>query len=852
MNSKRILVVDDERIVGKDIAESLESKGYEVCGSAMDGPEAIAMAHRLRPDLILMDIVLQGEMDGIEAACKIKAELGIPVVFLTAYSQSAVLERAKAADPVGYILKPFDDGALYSVVELALHKAISERVIREKGEWFHTTLRCIGDAVVSSDAAGRVEFLNDAAVKLIGFGATEVIGRPVHEVIRFALTTEDSEQLYSMGCQEMTLITRGEHRIPVTKTASRIVDTKGRIIGFVIVLRDDTVSHEVRHQQMQMQIGLEWLVKKRTGELEATNALLREEIAVREMAEATLHERLDLEKLLASISSNLAHARAEDIGTTIDHGLASLGSFFDAWRALVYEMTPDGSSFSLRHGWKCAEAAEVSRRFLDLKTASYSWIMPKAEALQPVLIRNAADLPSIASEESLFLEAIGFSSALMVPLANNAQLTGYLILGWANTDGMWKQDDIRTVNLVGQLLSDAISRANSAVSKEKLQAQLHHSQKVEAVGKLSAGLAHDFNNMLMPILGLTDLLLSKAPDEPMDFQSLNQIRSAAESAAALATQMLAFSRKQILTRRVASLNAVVSKIESMVSRVIGHDIAMIVEIEPDLRQAKIDIGQIEQILMNLSVNARAAMPDGGILTIRTANVAGEICGMNGPAVMLEIGDTGCGMSQEVIEQAFEPFFTTKGNQGTGLGLSVVKGIVEQHEGHILVDSTPGKGTWFHLFFPAEATASDDKKPSTTNAGLFQNKDRGRGQTVLIIEDEVKVASFLTTVLQGSGFSVTTAENGQDAMTHFAQADGGFDLVISDIILPDINGIELAKDFLQARPKLPVILSTSQVDRFATIPSGNVALLEKPYSITDLFKTVDLLFAVKTEDLKAVG
>ncbi|HKQ61958.1 MAG TPA: response regulator [Candidatus Polarisedimenticolaceae bacterium] len=407
----------------------------------------------------------------------------------------------------------------------------------------------------------------------------------------------------------------------------------------------------------------------------------------------------------------------------------------------------------------------------------------------------------------------------------------------------------RAVLASGQPIIDARERRLGAVvalhdvtEVKQLEAQLRQAQKMEAVGQLAGGVAHDFNNLLSVIIGSCELAVAHvAPDDPLR-QRTDQIRRASERAATLTRQLLAFSRKQVVQPKVLDLNALLAEMHKMLERVIGEDIELITIEGRDLGRIKADAGQVEQVVMNLVVNARDAMPRGGRLILETKEVQlGEAEQRRhpdvqpGPHVMLAVTDNGCGMDAPTQTRIFEPFFTTKElGKGTGLGLATVYGIVRQSGGTVVVESEVGRGTTFRIFFPRCEGAVE----GTTLRELEPPADGD--ETILIVEDEADVRAMLRESLESYGYAVLEAGELGRAV-EVGEAHGGtIDLLITDIVLPGASGREVAQRLCRLRPELKVLYTSGYADdailRYGLL-DPDVAYLEKPYSLTALARKV---------------
>ncbi|HPS57310.1 MAG TPA: PAS domain S-box protein [Spirochaetota bacterium] len=382
--------------------------------------------------------------------------------------------------------------------------------------------------------------------------------------------------------------------------------------------------------------------------------------------------------------------------------------------------------------------------------------------------------------------------------------------------------------------------------KDKIQAQLLHSQKMEAIGTLAGGIAHDFNNMLTSIFGNTDLLLLGIDRDDPKYSIVREIADAAEKSASLTRQLLAFSRKQIIETTALDLNSIILDMEKILKRLIGEDIELLVELDPDDLVIRADKSQVEQIILNLVVNARDAMPDGGRLKIATCsstvekNISTGAEAKPGRFVQLRIEDTGCGMSAELQKNIFEPFFTTKeSNKGTGLGLAVVYGIVRQHEGWVHVESETGRGSCFRIYLPGTNSAANDAR---TMSRQPENPvlQRGSGERILLVEDQEDVRKFVKNALTGFGYNVFQAQDIKSAMQLFEKESGRFDLLLSDIVLPDGRGIHLADSLLESKPGLKIILSSGYAEQkfqFRLIQEKHYNFLPKPYTLNSLLEIV---------------
>jgi PAS domain S-box-containing protein len=391
---------------------------------------------------------------------------------------------------------------------------------------------------------------------------------------------------------------------------------------------------------------------------------------------------------------------------------------------------------------------------------------------------------------------------------------------------------------------DITERKRLEAEREELEAQLRMSQKMEAIGSLAGGVAHDFNNLVSVILSYTGFAMNAVPEGDPIQEDLAEVRKAGERAAALTRQLLAFGRKQVLQPVPLDINQTAMGVEKMLQRILGEDIDLVQKLAPDLGVTLADQGQIEQLIMNLVVNARDAMPDGGKLTIETSNVevdeeyaARHLAVKPGSYVQLAVTDTGCGMDEQTRARIFDPFFTTKEKgKGTGLGLSTVYGIVKQSGGDIWVYSELGQGTTFKIYLPRELSVA---KATVVTPPAVPMLSKGT-ETILVVEDEEALRKIAQRILGLAGYKVLTAANGHDALLVSAEHAGEVQLLLTDVVMPRMSGRVLAEELVKTQPNLKVLYMSGYTDDAIVhhgVLEAGIHFLPKPFTSADLMRKV---------------
>jgi PAS domain S-box-containing protein len=417
------------------------------------------------------------------------------------------------------------------------------------------------------------------------------------------------------------------------------------------------------------------------------------------------------------------------------------------------------------------------------------------------------------------------------------------------TSRFTKSGELRRTLVSAALIKDARGQAVGMVAnlrditdQKKLEEQFQQTKKIEAIGQLAGGVAHDFNNMLSPIIGYAEILMMDLDPGQTAYRQVGEIKKAAERSRDLVQKLLAFSRKQTLNLKIVNLGQIIEGLWVLLERALREDIELVFKPGPDPCLIKADTGQLEQILMNLAVNARDAMAGGGRLVIETGvqSLEPEFCALQadlkpGRYVVLSVADTGSGMDAETRQHIFDPFFTTKGQSGTGLGLATVYGIVKQHEGAVTVKSQKGQGTVFNIFFPAADGQMDRPNPAAAaRAGLVGF------ETILVVEDNHMVRDLACHILRRSGYTVIDAANGPAALELVARHGARPKLLLTDVIMPDMNGKQVYQELARICPGIKVLYMSGYADSIIAnhgVLDENVNLIPKPFTMGDLAAAV---------------
>ena len=562
-----------------------------------------------------------------------------------------------------------------------------------------------------------------------------------------------------------------------------------------------------------------------------------------EELEKQLEKRLSYEHLVAHISS-LA-VTIGDLATLQTVCLRVLGRTLDVSRVYIFEHDHEADTMDNTYEWAARGVSPQKDNLQNIPSETVPWWMDMVSNNRVINFSDIGDIPGETERE--ILQEQDIKSILVVPLFISGAYYGFMGFDECRRRRDWPREDVDLIFSISQILARAIERKKAEQEIMASREQVHQLQKMDAIGKLAGGVAHDFNNLLTAIIGYNDIIISGLENDDPAYQDALEIRKAAEQAAGLTSQLLAFSRRTVLQPKILDINAGIRKSRKMLQRLIGEDITLRTDLAPDLHRTKADPSNIDQIIMNLAVNARDAMPDGGTLTVKTENVNldGRDCqtipeAVPGRFVRLIVEDTGAGMDRETVDRIFEPFFTTKAaGKGTGLGLSVVYGILKQHGGWVNVYSEPGIGSSFKIYLPVFSI--DSETPADESEPAAGKQSRGRRQRILVVEDEEQVRAFAVRVLRKNNYTVFEAGSAAEARDIFDQENGRFDLVFSDVVLPDRTGIQLVEELQELNPGVKIILTSGYTDersKFPLIQTRDIKFIHKPYTIAGLLRAVE--------------
>ncbi len=747
MPETKILIVEDEAIVAEDIHNSLQSLGYIISATVSSGEEAITKIEKDKPDLVLMDIVLKGDMDGIEVAGQIHSRFNIPVVYLTAFTDKKTIERAKLTEPFGYIVKPFEDRELHSTVEMALYKHKMESKLKENESWLSTILLSIGDAVVVTGAEGNIQFMNDVACYLTGWKLEQAIGKSLVDI--FNIVNEKTRKKVEnpvtkviregkvVGLANHTiLISKDGTEIPIDDSGAPVRDEKGNIIGVVLVFHDIIERYE------------------------AEKKLRESEKRYRSLYEYAL--------------SGLYRSRISDGKILLANKI-----FADI---LGYKSVEE-----LTKEFKFSEAYSPERRLELIK------ILEKEGTLTDFEIE-------VKKKDGEKIDLV--ISAKIHP--EDGYIEGAMI-------------DI--------------------TDKKRLEAQLQQSRKMESIGTLAGGIAHDFNNLLMGIQGYTSLILNDLDPDHNYYNKLKNIEKQVKSGAELSAQLLGFARGGKYDVKLTDINKLLKKSAEMFGRT-KKEIIIREKYASDLWTVEVDQGQIEQVFLNLFVNAWQAMPDAGDIYLETSNVVFSRSYTKphdvkpGKYVRMAFTDTGIGMDEETASRVFDPFFTTKGvERGTGLGLASAYGIVNNHGGMIHVYSEKGHGSTFNIYLPAVDARAEPIL-------LHDEKEvkHGEEEAILLVDDETIILDVGEDMLKTLGYKVFLASGGSEAIEIYKENKDKIEMVILDMVMPGMGGGETYKVLKSINPDIKVMLSSGyniRGEAAEIMKQGINDFIQKPFTMTKL-------------------
>lgn len=887
-NKKKIVIVEDERIIAEDIKASLLFLGYEVLAIFSKGEELLANVSALRPDLVLMDIMLAGDLNGIETAERLRQILSVPIIYLTAYSNSEFLAKAKITTPFGYLIKPFEERELHATLEMAFYRVELEEDIRLTKANYNALFKSIRNPIFILDKHDlKILNWNDRALDLYGYSEQELPAKSI-----FDLSEESDHQQIKKAFQKeassenilFRQFDKSRNELFVNFSIQELIYEKTPTWLCIIQDRSLQLLTEKKFEVSRSRLSaiIQNVPNIVLYEIGLDRRFISENITVliKNTSDNPIRNKADFFKLLHPDDRYIVQKKIQQWVRNGKKGLLTIwyrvdnkaGKFIWIEDRLVEVIPEDGNRY-------------ISGVLIDntnLKEAEFS--LRKSHSRYRAIVEDQTEFICRFNTDFVLTfvneafcrffrkmnsDCVGQNWLEVVQPVNQKEVISKVnslsIKNPSNNYEFWLNDSsgkrfftewiFRMIfNDEGEFIEyqavgrDSTIRKNIEEEKETIREQLYQSQKMEVLGKLAGGIAHDFNNLLTAINGYADMAIRKSDSDSNLLHDLKIIKDCGEKAARLTQQLLGFSRKQIVQQNVIDLNEIIEKLLDMLNKLIGENIELILSLTGEPAIILADASQIEQVMINLIVNARDAMPNGGQIIIETHNEAiaedhsyfPKIKKI-GNFVMISVKDNGTGIADDVLEKIFEPFFTTKEfGKGTGLGLATVYGIIKQNNGFIFVNTKPGLGSEFIIFLPQ--SAGEVSHPENKPKSEPQIKAIDPNKTILLVEDEDTIREFITSLLEEFHFKILSARNGEEGLE--LAVENEFDLLLTDVRMPRMSGVQLAEKLKSDKTDLRVIFMSGHSDDELTkkaLQKSDTYFLQKPFSYEQLIEKISQVF-----------